>query len=95
MAHAERAGAEAGDRAAGLERLARRLGAVDGFEPVADRIREDNQIFHPAFIRERARAARDLHAGFFQMRGERVECRRIGDFPAVERRPLALARSAR
>ena len=95
MAHAERAGAEAGNRASGLERLARRLGAVDGFQPVADRVREDNQIFHPAFVGERARAARDFDAGFFQMRGEAVERRRVGDFPAVERRPLALRRFAR
>ena len=31
VAHAERAGAEAGDRAAGLERLGRGLGAVEDF----------------------------------------------------------------
>ena len=86
MAHAERAGAEAGDRAAGLERIGRGLGAVEDFEPVADRVGEHDQVLDPALVGERARAARDLHAVVFQMRRERIERRRVGDLPAVERR---------
>src|SRR5690348_6785321 len=43
VSHAERAGAKAGDGAARLERLRRDLGAVERFEPVADRVAEDDQ----------------------------------------------------
>ena len=88
--HAERAGAEARDRAAGLERIGRDFGAVKRFEPVADRIGEYDQILDAAFVGERTRAARDLDVVVFQMRRQRIERRGIGDFPAVERRPLGL-----
>ena len=40
VSHAERTGAEAGDGASRLERLGRELGAVERFEPVADRVGE-------------------------------------------------------
>ena len=86
VAHAERAGAVAGDRAAGLERIGRGLGAMERFEPVADRIGEHDQVLDPALIRQRPRAARDFHAVLFQMRRERIERRRVGNLPAVERR---------
>ena len=84
MTHAERTGAEAGDRAPRLERLGRDLGAVECLEPVADRIGKDDEILDPPFFGKRARAARNLHAACFQMRGQRVERRGIGDFPTVE-----------
>ena len=58
VAHAERAGAEAGDVAAGLERLARGLGAVEDLQPVADRIVERDQVGDAALVGERAGAAR-------------------------------------
>src|SRR5262249_49527883 len=58
MTHAERAGAEAGNRAAGLERIARHSGVVKRFEPIADRIGKHDQILDTALIGERARPAR-------------------------------------
>ena len=88
MAHAERPGAEAGNGTAGLERIARNFGAMERFEPVADRIGKNDQILDAAFFGERTRTACDLDAVFLQTRGKRVERRGIGDFPAVERRPL-------
>jgi len=42
MSHAERAGAETGDRAPRLEWLGCKLGAMEGFEPIADGIAEDD-----------------------------------------------------
>ena len=90
VAHAERAGAETGDRAAGLERIGGGLGAVEDFEPVADRVVEHDQVLDAALVGQRARAARDLDAGLFEMRRERVERGGVGDFPAVERRAFVL-----
>ena len=54
VAHAERAGAEAGDRAPGLERIGRDLGAVERLQPVADRIGKDDQILDAALVGQRA-----------------------------------------
>ena len=54
MPHAERAGAKTGDRTPRLERLARKLGAVECFQPVADRIGEHDQLLDAALIGERA-----------------------------------------
>ena len=84
MAEPERAGAEAGNRAAGLERLRRRFGAVKNLQPVALRIVEHDQVLHVPLVGKRARAARDLHPRAVEPRGERIERRRIGDFPAEE-----------
>src|SRR6266705_1947392 len=44
MAHAERAGAEAGDRAARPERLGRGLGEMEDFKPAAGRVGENDQV---------------------------------------------------
>ncbi len=57
VAHAERPGAEPRDRATGFEGLARALRAVEDFKPVPERIGEHDEIFHPTFVRKRARSA--------------------------------------
>ena len=57
VAHAERAGAEAGDVAAGLERIGRDRGAMEELEPVAGRIVGDDEVLARA-ARRRARASR-------------------------------------
>jgi hypothetical protein len=54
MSHAERAGAETGDRAPRLEWLGCKLGAAEGLEPIADRVAEDNQILNATLLGERA-----------------------------------------
>ena len=54
MPHAERPGAETGDRAARLEWLDCKLGAMESLEPVADGIAEDNQILNATLLGERA-----------------------------------------
>ena len=74
----------------GLERVGRGFGAVKHFEPVADRIGENDQVLDAPLVGERARAARDFDAGFFEMRRQRVERGGVGDLPAVERRALVL-----
>ena len=50
VSHAERTGAETGDRAARLERLQSGLGPVERFKPVSDRVAEDNQVLDAAFV---------------------------------------------
>ena len=57
VAEAERAGAKAGDGAAGLEWLACGLGAVEKLQPIAERIVEDDQILERA-ARRQARGSR-------------------------------------
>jgi len=52
VSHAERTGAETGDRAARLERLQSGLGPVERF--VSDRVAKDNQVLDAAFVGERA-----------------------------------------
>jgi hypothetical protein len=54
MPHAKRSGAKTGDRAPRLERIVRKLGAVEGLEPIADRIAEYDQILNAALLGERA-----------------------------------------
>src|SRR5262245_43753558 len=53
VTHAERSGAEARDRAAGLERIARGLGAMEDFKPVAQRIGKHDKVLDAALIRKR------------------------------------------
>src|SRR5260370_41453640 len=89
MAHAERPVAEPRDGAAGLDRRARGLGAVEYFEPIAERIGEHDEILDAAFIRERARAARNLDPGLLQSRGKIIERGGVGHLPAEESDPLA------
>ena len=84
MPHAERAGAESGDGAAGLERIGRGLGAVDHFEAVADRVAEHDQVLDLALLGERARAARERHLVPLEVGREGVERGGVGDLPAVE-----------
>ena len=92
MAEAERAGAEAGDVAAGLERLGRGLGAVEQFEPVADRIAGHDQVLDPPLVGERAGAARHRDAGLLKPPGDGIEGRRIRHLPAEEAQPFAAIR---
>ena len=89
VAEPERTGAETGDRAAGFEWLGGGFRAVENLKPVADRVGEHDQIPHPAFVGERAGAARDFDFVSLQMRGERFERRGVGHFPAEERNPFA------
>ena len=82
MTEAERAGAKARDRAARLERIGCRFGAVKNLEPVAQRIVEHDQILDAPLVGERAGAAGDFDTAVVQMRREGVERRRVGGFPA-------------
>ena len=84
VAHAERAGAEAGDVAAGLERFGRDRGAVEELQAVAGRIVDHDQVFDVALVGQRARAARHLGADFLKARRQRVERRSIRHLPAEE-----------
>ena len=62
MAHAERAGAEAGNGAARFERIAGDFAAMKSLEPVADRIGKDDQVLDPALLGERAGSARHVYS---------------------------------
>src|SRR5260370_11037949 len=73
VADAERTGAEAGDVAAGLERIGGALRAVEDFQPVAAGIAEHDQVRNVPLAGERARAARDLGPGRFDARRYLVE----------------------
>src|SRR5262249_51220428 len=84
-----RPGAEARDRAAGLERIARGLGAMEDFEPVAERIGQHDEVLDAAFIRQRARAAGNLDPGPLQPRGETIERGGVGPPPTEESDTLA------
>ncbi len=84
VAHAERPGAKAGNRAPGLERIACGLGAVKDFDPVAERIGQHDQLSHPALVGQRPSAARDRHARLLEPGGKPVEGGGVGDFPAEE-----------
>ena len=89
VAHAERPGAEARDRAAGLERIARGLGAVEDFEPVAERIGKHDEVLDAAFVGKRARAAGNLNPGLLQPRGKMIERGGVAHLPAEESDALA------
>ncbi len=91
MPHAERPGAESGDGAAGPERLGRDLGAVKGFERVAEGIDESDQRLDAARIGERFRQALDAHARGLEPRRQTVERRGVRDLPAEKSRPLGRA----
>jgi hypothetical protein len=80
----ERAGAEAGDSAAGLERLARGLAAVENLKPVAERVVKNDQILDVTLVGKGAGALCDLDAVLFEMGRDRVKRRGIGHFPAEE-----------
>ena len=82
MAHAERAGAEAGDRAAGTEWFIGYLGAVECLETIAGRVGERDQGADETLVRESRGFARHRHTCAFQACGQRVECRGVGDLPA-------------
>src|SRR5262249_16047289 len=80
---------EARDRAAGLERIARGLGAMEDFEPVAERNGQHDEVLDAAFIRKRAGAAGNLDPGPLQRRGEIVERGGVGHLPTEESATLA------
>src|SRR5262245_56116841 len=63
--HAERAGAEARDAAAGAKWLRAHLGAMKRFEPVAEGIGKDDEVLDASLTGKRAAAARDRDAGSF------------------------------
>src|SRR5262249_24480316 len=86
---AERAGSEAGARAAGFERLARGLGPMEDFKPVAERIGKHDKVLDAALIRKRARAAGNLNPGLLQPRGKTIERGGVGHFPTEERDTFA------
>ena len=89
VAHAERAGAEARDVAAGLERVGGGLRAVEDLEPIAGRIVEHDQVGDVPLVGQRARAARHLGAGRLEPRRKRVERGGVRDLPAEEADALA------
>src|SRR5712691_2641963 len=84
VAHTERTGAEAGNVAAGLERIGGGLRAVEDFEPVAAGIVEHDQVLDVALAGERARAARNLGTGRLDARRHGVKRGGVGDLPAEE-----------
>ena len=61
---------------------------MERFEPVADRVAEDDQVLDAALVGERTRTARNLDAAFFQMRRQRLDRRCVGDLPPVESNTL-------
>src|SRR4051794_8894407 len=89
VAHAERAGAEAGDGAAGLERLARRLGAVENLEAVAGGVVQHDQVADLALFGERAGAACERNLLLLQICRVGVERGSVRDLPAEEARRVA------
>ena len=89
VTHAERPGAETRDRSARLKRLARGLGAVEDFEPIAQRIREHDEVLDAALVGKRARAARHLDAGLLQSCIKSIERGGVGHLPAEESDALA------
>src|SRR5262249_37724266 len=80
VAHAERPGAEARDRAAGLERIARGLGAVEDLEAVAERVGEHDEGLDPPPVGERPRTPRQPYPGPPPPRPQNLE-RRPGPPP--------------
>ena len=88
MAEPQWPGAEAGDRAAGPERLGGGLGAMEKFEPVPDRVVENDQIFDVTLIGEPPRAARDFYLRGLELRGNAVERRRVGNLPTKKADPF-------
>ena len=79
MPHAERAGAEAGNVATGLERVGCAFRAVKDLEPVAARIVEHRQVLHMPFV-GRARAPRATLVPAASSRAANgIEGRGVGD----------------
>ena len=73
----------------GLKASAGGLGAVEDLDSVAERIRKHDQVLDPALVGERAGAARHLHPGLLESRGEALQRGRVCDLPAVEADALA------
>ncbi len=76
----------------GLNGLARDLGAVKDFQPVADRVVKRNETGDAPLVGKRARSARHGDAGLFQPRGIGVDSGGILGFPAEERDTFAAVR---
>src|SRR5437660_8848667 len=92
MAEPERSGAEAGDRAAGVEWRVVYLGAVKCLEAIARGIAKRDQPLDAAIVGQRGWFGRDLDFRVFQPRRERIQRRRVGNLPAEE--ALALGQRA-
>ena len=89
VAHAERAGAEAGDGAAGLERIGGGLGAVENLQPVAGGVVQHDQVADLALLGKRAGAARERHLVPLEVGGVGVERGGVRHLPAEEARRVA------
>ena len=72
MSHAERPRAKAGNIAPGLERIRRRLSAVENLKPIAGWVIEHDEILHAPLVGQRARAARHVGTRSLQPGGERI-----------------------
>ena len=68
----------------GLNGSASGLWPMENFEPVADRIGEHDQVFHPALVGERASAAGGGNAGLVQLGGDPIERGSVRYLPAEE-----------
>src|SRR5262249_31703895 len=84
MAHAERAGAEAGNVATRPERFRTGLRTVKDFEPIAGGVFECDQIRNMALVGECLRSARDWNPVVLELGGKRVEGRCVRNLPAEE-----------
>src|SRR5687768_16233959 len=89
MTHAERTGTEAGNVAAGLERIAGGFGTVEDFQAIAGWVIEHDQVFDVTLVGERARAARNFRAGRLDPCCEHIERGGVRDLPAEEADALA------
>src|SRR5438874_3578156 len=78
----ERTGAETGDRTAGFERHIVGLRTVKRCEAIAAGIAERNQGANPSCVGQRLRFGCHLDLGLFKPGRERLQRRRIGNFPA-------------
>src|SRR5262249_22043896 len=73
--------AEARDVAAGLERLARALRAMEHFQAVAERVGERDEVFHAPLVGERTRAARHFYAMALETGRQAIKRGCVRDLP--------------
>jgi hypothetical protein len=88
VAHAQWAGAEAGNVAPGPEWRIGHLRTVERFQPVADRISKGDQAAHAALISTCYLFPPHRHVRRLQACGERFQRGSVGDFPAEDAVPL-------
>src|SRR5690349_17783566 len=89
MPEPERAGTKARNIAPRSKGLVGDFRAMEGFEPIADGIVENNQTSDMPLISERSRAAGDRHARLLEARRQRVERGSVRNLPTEEARALA------